>query len=96
MFFCKVQCTVYLLLYTSIVPLAFTSPLPVCDIGNTTVEFIIAEFVRLELVSVTGGEVGGIGIPANESDVLIYHATKHMEMKLPSVSMHTYIHTHNS
>ena len=87
---CKVKCTVYLLL-TSIVPLAFTSPLPVCDTG-----IIIAEFVRLELVSVTGGEVGGIGIPANESDVLIYHATKHMEMKLPSVSMHTYIHTHNS
>ena len=57
---------VVIYMLNSILPLAYTSPLPdsVCDIG-----IITAEFVRLELVSVTGGEVGGVGIPVNESDV---------------------------
>ena len=56
------------MMLTPILPLAHTciSPLPdsVCDTG-----IITAEFVRVELVSVTGGEVGGVGIPANESDI---------------------------
>ena len=66
--FAKYNLLVIIYMLTPILPLAHTctGPLPdsVCDTG-----IITAEFVRVELVSVTGGEVGGVGIPANESDI---------------------------